>query len=291
MASPGVLAPTDRKATEKLLEPNGKSTPFLKWAGGKGQLLTQLAPYFPEDFGRYHEPFLGGGAVFFHLLPRKAYLSDSNPDLIHVYRMVKNNLEELVASLDTHKTRATEKSYFYEVRGLRPDTLSPAARAARTIFLNKTCFNGLYRVNSQGVFNVPYGGYRHPTLYIGKNLQLAQAALQGAELRVEDFRRACKRPGKGDFVYLDPPYQPLSETSAFTDYTREGFGPRDQEDLAAVYRALDRRGCKVMLSNSSTAWLRELYQEYYQVTLKAKRAINCKGNGRGVIDELLVMNY
>ena len=291
MTCPGTLVLTHQKSSEQLLEPVVKPTPFLKWAGGKGQLLEQMDPYFPEDFGRYHEPFLGGGAVFFHLSPRKAVLSDSNPELIHVYQMVKNCPIELMASLDVHRTRSMEESYFYEVRGICPDKLSSASRAARLVFLNKTCFNGLYRVNSKGEFNVPYGGYRHPTLYVGENLQLASAALQGAALHVEDFRRACKRAVKGDLVYLDPPYQPLSRTSAFTDYTREGFGRRDQEDLAAIYRALDNRGCKVMLSNSSTPWLRELYREYHQITLKAKRAINCKGTGRGAIDELLVMNY
>lgn len=290
MALPAILTSSNRKLGEQLIERNERPTPFLKWAGGKGQLLAQMTRYFPEDLGRYHEPFLGGGAVFFYLSPREAILSDSNPELIHAYRMVRNNLGVLMTSLDVHKARAAEKSYFYDVRMMCPDNLSPASRAARMIFLNKTCFNGLYRVNSKGRFNVPFGGYRHPTLY-GRNLQLASTALQSAQLHAEDFRLACKRPGRGDFVYLDPPYHPLSETSAFTDYTREGFGRRDQEDLAAIYRALDHRGCKVMLSNSSTPWLRELYQEYYQVTLKAKRAINCKGTGRGAIDELLVMNY
>lgn len=291
MASLGALALTDRKAADESLEPHKKPTPLLKWAGGKGQLLPQMTSYFPEDLGTYHEPFLGGGAVFFHLSPRKAVLSDSNPDLIHVYRMVRDNPYGLKTQLDLHKKHSKEKAYFYHVREMQPRGLQPVARAARTVFLNKTCFNGLYRVNSKGEFNVPYGGYRNPSLYLEENLHLTSAALQGAKLRVEDFRLACKHPRKGDFVYLDPPYQPLTKTSSFTNYTREGFGRRDQEDLAAIFGALDRRGCKVMLSNSSTAWLRELYQEYYQVTLRAKRAINCKGTGRGAIDELLVMNY
>lgn len=291
MAPPGALAITDRKVTDETLEPRRKPIPLLKWAGGKGQLLSQMTPYFPEDLGTYHEPFLGGGAVFFHLSPRQATLSDSNLDLIHVYQMVRDNPDGLKAQLDLHKKHSKEKAYFYHVRGMQAQELQPAARAARTVFLNKTCFNGLYRVNSKGGFNVPYGGYRNPSLYLEENLQLTSAALQGAELRVEDFRQACKRPRKGDFVYLDPPYQPLTKTSSFTNYTREGFGRKDQENLAEIFGALDRRGCKVMLSNSSTPWVKELYREYSLVTLKAKRAINCNGARRGAIDELLVMNY
>lgn len=266
-------------------------TPFLKWAGGKGQLLDQMASYFPREFKKYFEQFLGGGAVFFRLLPDRAVLSDSNPDLIQVYETVRDNPDGLMSALDTFRARPVSEDYFYKVRKQNPRDLTVLARAARMVFLNKTCFNGLYRVNSNGEFNVPFGRYKNPTLYVKENIRAASAALKGAELRVADFRDACKQPRRGDFVYLDPPYHPLTKTSAFTDYTRDGFGEQDQRDLAESFRKLDERGCKVMLSNSATPLLRELYREFESVTLKAKRAINCKGTGRGAIDELLVMNY
>lgn len=266
-------------------------TPILKWAGGKGQLLSQMARYFPNDYGKYFEPFLGGGAVFFHLLPKEALLSDSNPDLIQVYEAVRDDPDGLMAALRSHRMRPVTEQYFYRVRKQDPRQLSRLERAARMVFLNKTCFNGLYRVNSKGEFNVPFGRYRNPALYVEANIRAASSALKGVELLAVDFREACKLPRRGDFVYIDPPYQPLSKTAAFTDYTREGFGEQDQRDLAEAFRRLDRRGCKVMLSNSATPMLRDLYREFESVTLKAKRAINCKGTDRGAIDELLVMNY
>lgn len=268
-------------------------SPFLKWAGGKGQLLEQMEPYLPEpgSNGTYFEPFLGGGALFFHLRPKHAVLSDLNAELIHTYTMVRDEPDALMTALDLHFKYRLDEDYFYSVRRQVVNDLTPEARAARTIFLNKTCFNGLYRVNSKGGFNVPYGGYKNPTLYVRENILAASAALEGAELLVSDYRVACRKARKGDFVYFDPPYDPLSKTSAFTAYTSEGFGERQQRQLAALFRSLDRKGCKVMLSNSATPLLDELYREYAPVRLKAKRAINCKGTGRGAIDELLVMNY
>jgi DNA adenine methylase len=266
-------------------------TPFLKWAGGKGQLLGQLTEYLPKGFGTYYEPFLGGGALFFHLLPERAVLSDLNAELIQVYKSVREDPNGLMAALDKYRSRPVTEDYFYKVRQQDPRELSNLDRAARAVFLNKTCFNGLYRVNSKGEFNVPFGHYRNPAFYVAENIQAASAALKGAELWAVDFREACKRPRRGDFVYFDPPYQPLTTTAAFTDYTREGFGEADQRDLAEVFRELDKRGCMVMLSNSTTPMLRDLYREFKSVTLKAKRAISCKGNGRGAIDELLIMNY
>jgi len=268
-------------------------TPFLKWAGGKGQLLEQMAPYLPAPgtFGTYFEPFVGGGALFFHLHPKHAILSDLNAELIHVYQMVRDQPEALMRALDAHFNHRLNEEYFYSVRRQRPEGLTLAARAARTVFLNKTCFNGLYRVNSKGEFNVPFGGYRNPTLYVRENILAVSAALENTELLVADYQDACNKARKGDFVYFDPPYDPLSKTSAFTSYTSEGFGERQQRELAALFRTLDRKGCKVLLSNSATPLLDELYREYAPIRLKAKRAINCKGNGRGVIDELLIMNY
>ena len=267
--------------------------PFLKWAGGKGQLLRQMEPYIPEpnSIDTYFEPFLGGGALFFHLRPERAVLSDLNAELIHTYTMVRDAPDALMAALDAHMEHKLDQDYFYSIRGQVPKDLPPEARAARTIFLNKTCFNGLYRVNSKGGFNVPFGGYKNPTLYVRENILAASAALERAELLVSDYRVACKKARKGDFVYFDPPYDPLSKTSAFTAYTSEGFGEVQQRQLAELFRTLDRKGCKVMLSNSATPLLDELYREYAPIRLKAKRAINCKGTGRGAIDELLIMNY
>ena len=266
-------------------------TPFLKWAGGKGQLLDQLTRHFPSEFGTYFEPFVGGGAVFFHLRPQHAVLSDSNPDLIQAYEAVRDDPEGLMSALDTFRGRIITEELYYSVRRQNPRNLSALARAARTIFLNKTCFNGLYRVNSNGEFNVPFGSYKSPTLYVRENILAASLVLKNAELQVEDFRESCKAPRKGDFVYLDPPYDPLSKTSSFTDYTRGGFKEQDQRDLSEMFRELDRKGCRVMLSNSPTPMLRELYRDFKCMTLKARRAINCKGIGRGAVDELLVVNY
>lgn len=263
----------------------------MKWAGGKAQLLSQMEPFFPKDFRTYFEPFLGGGAVFFHLRPVAAVLSDSNPELINAFAMVRDDPEGLMEELDFHFPRRKEEQYFYAVRAQDPAALSPVQRAARTIFLNKTCFNGLYRVNSDGRFNVPWGGYKNPTLYNRENLLAANALLKGRKLLLSDYRKACARAKVGDFVYLDPPYHPLSETSQFTGYTKEDFGSRQQRQLAETCRRMDKRGVLFMLSNSATPLVRSLYEGFQARVLRAKRAINSKGTGRGAIDELLVTNY
>ena len=265
--------------------------PFLKWAGGKGQLLGQMAPHFPKEYRTYFEPFLGGGAVFFHLQPEKALLADLNPDLVNAFQVVRDHPAALMETLDHHAELRMSEEYFYEVRRQEVSALSSVERAARTIFLNKTCFNGLYRVNSRGGFNVPWGGYPNPTLYDRVNLLSSSAHLQGKIVLLADYRKACGRARKGDLVYFDPPYHPLSETSGFTSYTKEDFGDRDQTALAQTFRRLDKRGCLVMLSNSPTPLVRSLYEGFRIEVLKAKRAINSKGTGRGAIDELLVMNY
>ncbi|MCL4308555.1 MAG: DNA adenine methylase [Candidatus Thermoplasmatota archaeon] len=265
--------------------------PFLKWAGGKAQLLAQMKPFFPKDYRTYFEPFLGGGAVFFHLRPEKAVLSDSNPELINTFTVVRDDPLGLMRALDVHFPQRTEESYFYKVRATDPSTLSSVERAARTIFLNKTCFNGLYRVNADGNFNVPWGGYRNPTLYDHENLLAASALLRGKKIVLADYQKICSKAKVGDFAYLDPPYHPLSETSQFTSYTKEDFGNREQRKLAEVYRRLDRRGVLAMLSNSATPFVRTLYDGFHIEFLKATRAINSKGTGRGPIDELLITNF
>ncbi len=279
---------------------SNKPTPFVKWAGGKGQLLAQFEALFPADFDGYIEPFAGGGAVFFHLynhgrLNGRATLSDSCWELMNCYRVIRDEVEALIAQLKRHELHRLSEEYFYEVRSWdrRPDFARRSAveRAARTIFLNRTCYNGLYRVNSRGQFNVPHGRYRNPVVCDEANLRAVSRALQGVELRDEGFERCVEWARPGDFVYLDPPYHPLSSTASFTAYTHDSFGPQDQERLAAVFRRLDARGCRVMLSNSRTPFVCELYAGYRQKIVTARRPINSRASGRGEIEEIVVLNW
>lgn len=265
-----------------------KPKPPVKWAGGKGQLLPQLAPLFPKGFGTYHEPFVGGGAVFFHLLPERAVLIDNNPDLINFYLVVRDRLEELLAHARGHRN---EKEYYYQVRALDPETLGPVERASRFLFLNKTAYNGLWRVNKQGKHNVPFGRYKNPKIVDEENLRRVRAALQKAEILLGDFSLVLEYARPGDFVYFDPPYNPLSDTANFAEYTMEGFGPEDQERLCRVFRELDRRGCFLMLSNSDSALIWQLYEGFDIRRVWAKRAINSRPEGRGPIAELVIRNY
>lgn len=267
-------------------------TPFLKWAGGKSQLLSQLDRFLPQQFHTYFEPFLGGGAVFFHLRPRRAVLADSNPELVNTYLAVRDNPRALMEALDQHNSNRMGEAYFYRVRDeVQVSSLTPVERAARTIFLNKTCFNGLYRVNARGKFNVPWGDYANPRLYERPNLESASRLLRGKTILVADYRTALARAKFGDFAYLDPPYHPLSQTSSFTSYTKEDFGDKQQAELAGTCRLLDKRGVLFALSNSSTPFILSLYDGFRIEKLKAKRAINSKASGRGPIDELLILNY
>jgi len=267
--------------------------PFLKWAGGKNQLITQMTPYLPRrgSYRTYFEPMLGGGAVFFNLLPERAVLSDLNEELINAFQIVQNKAEDLMDVLDEHDSHKMEKDYYYQVREMNPKRMSPIKSAARTIFLNKTCFNGLYRVNSKNQFNVPFGRYKNPKLYVRDNILAASRSLQGKLLIHGDYMGVLEYARDGDFIYIDPPYDPLSVTSSFTGYTSGCFGNLDQEKLSEKFRELDERGCKVMLSNSSTERIKSLYSDFKIITLRAIRAINCKGEGRGRIDEVLVINY
>jgi DNA adenine methylase len=277
-----------------------QTTPFVKWAGGKSQLLEQFELLFPSHFNRYIEPFVGGGAIFFHLhnqgqIGDGVVLNDLNGELMTCYEVIRDQIDELIEELRCHEPYKTDKDYFYEVRGWdrKPgfNERSPVERAARAIFLNRTCYNGLYRVNSRGQFNVPFGRYKNPTICDEDNLRAVSQALQGVKLRSEDFERCVEWAGRGDFLYLDPPYHPLSETASFTSYTRDDFGKADQIRLAEVFRQLDRKGCIVMLSNSYTSFIQQLYVDYKQEVVTATRAISCKGNGRGSIPELVILNY
>jgi len=267
-----------------------QAAPFIKWAGGKRRLIPAYAPYFPsmEEIQRYFEPFLGGGAVFFHLQPFNSFLSDSNQRLVELYQIVRDEVEDLITALKKHEN---EKKYYYQVRKQNPQMLSPVERAARFIFLNKTCYNGLYRVNRKGRFNVPFGNYKKPLIRDEEGLRAASLALQNAQIKKADFEEALAPATSQDFIYCDPPYHPLTDTASFTSYTAEKFDSSDQERLAMVYRELDRRGCRVMLSNSDTDFIRKLYGGFRIIEVQAGRAINSKANGRGKITELVILNY
>jgi DNA adenine methylase len=270
--------------------------PFLKWAGGKTQLLGQFEALYPpsSQVPRYLEPFVGSAAVFFHMRrffqPAEIVLADSNAELINAYRAIQQDVEKVIRLLAKH-SKAHSQEHYYRVRGLRPSELSPSEQAARTIYLNKTCFNGLYRVNSQGGFNVPIGRYDDPPILDARNLRAVAAALRGVEVRQGHFRDTLQYARKEDFIYFDPPYQPLSATASFTAYTRNSFGPEDQAELAEVVRLLGDRGCRVMLSNSDTLLIRRLYRGFELRTVDARRSINSKASRRGTIKELVVLNY
>ena len=269
-----------------------RATPFLKWAGGKSQLLTTYDGMFPKTFKRYFEPFTGGGAVFFNLKnkhkPFPATLCDLNDDLINCYKVIRDNVEALIEVLKNHHN---DEAYFYKMRAIDSRCLSEVERAARLIFLNKTCFNGLYRVNSKGQFNVPFGFYKNPRTCHESNLRACNLALQNVDLICRPFDQVLTHAKKGDFVYFDPPYHPLSSTANFTSYTKNCFSGANQEHLAEVFATLNKRGCHVALSNSDCEFIRHLYKDFRIETVSAIRAINCKAEGRGRITEVLVLNY
>ena len=266
------------------------ATPIVKWAGGKSASLAQISSYFPKNgsYERYFEPFIGGGAMFFRLQPHESYLFDLNESLIELYQIVRDDVDHLIQALQKHHN---DRDYFYEVRAKQPDTLSPVERAARFIFLNRTCYNGLYRVNRSGQFNVPFGRYKNPRICDVDNLRAANDALQKAHLEAADFESLLSRAGRGDLIYFDPPYEPLSRTANFTTYTSDGFTSEDQRRLANVFRTLDARGCMLMASNSSAPLIYELYDGYHIHEINVRRAINSDPDGRGSIKELLITNF
>ena len=259
--------------------------PFLKWAGGKGQLLGRLRGHVPQTYGRYFEPFLGGGALFFALRPPRGVLSDVNREIIDCYTAVRDEVSALVAALRDHRY---DEGHYYAVRDADPAKLDLVERAARTIFLNKTGFNGLYRVNRAGKFNVPFGRYAKPAICDEENLRACSAALANIELTAADFGKVASRAAAGDFVYFDPPYVPLSRTAAFTAYAPGGFDLDAQARLAGVFGRLVERGVAVLLSNSDVPAIRKLYAPYRIDTIEATRVINCKATRRGPVRELLV---
>jgi DNA adenine methylase len=269
---------------------------FLKWAGGKLQLIEQFENLLPHKFRNYYEPFVGSGAIFFYvkskLKPDKVILSDTNEELINCFVVVRDKPSELVELLLNHRKRHS-REYYYAVRGIQSNRLDRVNRAARFIYLNKTCFNGLYRVNSKGQFNVPFGDYDNPSIFDKNTLFQASQLLQDVHLQVSTFEKVLDFAGKNDFVYFDPPYIPLSKTSSFTRYSKSDFTMKEQKRLSEVFGILDSRGCFVMLSNSDHALTRELYRHYKKNTfvVRAKRMINSVGSKRGAINELIVTNY
>ena len=273
--------------------------PFVKWAGGKRQLIPAIAKYLPKKLGTYFEPFLGGGALLFHLLSKnknlKGYASDLNSDLILSYVTIRDNLSGLLKSLEKHSDNyfSNSKSYYYSVRESEPK--SQIEKVSRLLFLNRTCFNGLYRVNSKGKFNVPLGRYSHPNIIQEDNLRSVHQFLNNSKIiiKCQDFSTTVEKAKKGDFVYFDPPYQPVSKTANFTSYTNGNFGLNDLKRLAKVSNHLAKKGVNVLLSNSSSKQVRDLFSSKHWQIIKidANRAINSASDKRTGHSELLIKNY
>lgn len=274
-----------------------EAKPFVKWAGGKTQLLGPLISIIPDSFNDYYEPFIGGGAMFFYLASRnltqkRVFLSDINSELINVYKCLRDKLALLLAKLINHQERYFRDriTYYYKLRRFTYD--DDLERAAQLITLNKTCYNGLYRVNKKGMFNVPMGQYKNPLICDTANLKKVSSILNRRDIRIEcmEYHQMLRQAHEGDFVYLDPPFSPISETSNFTEYTVGGFRMEDQVNLARVFRSLDRRKCKVVLSNSDCALVRNLYKEFKVMTVSSLRSINCKSVRRKGNKELIIHN-
>lgn len=279
-----------------------KPKPFVKWVGGKRQLLPQfreLGVLPPKNFdsakNTYHEPFVGGGAVFFELLPKKAVLSDINQELVTTYNIIKSEVESLIRELYKAKYQY-DKDKFLKIRSYEAHKLSELEIAARFIYLNRTAFNGMYRVNKSGQFNVPFGRYDNPLICDVDNLRAVSQSLQKVKVQFEDYRKVLDRAKSGDFVYFDPPYYPVSKTASFTAYTADGFVEQQQEELRDAFMELHTRGCHVALSNSDTPFINDLFAPYTKsgITIhkvQAGRNINAKAKGRGKVFEVLIINY
>ncbi len=266
------------------------ASPVVKWVGGKTRLLPELRARLPARIARYFEPFAGGAALFFATAPADAVLGDDNRDLIATYRALSTDVDAVIRRLELHRRHHSE-THYYEMRARWNDTTvswSGVDRAAAFIYLNKTCYNGLWRVNRSGAFNVPIGRYTDPPICVPATLHTAATALARAELRHGDFRAAVVDAGKGDFVYFDPPYDPVTKTSNFTSYTAGSFGDDDQRALAELARGLVARGVRVMLSNSDTPFVRSLYRGLRVERVKCARAINSNASRRGEVDEVVV---
>ena len=279
-----------------------KCYPFVKWAGGKGQLLSKLDKYFPSKITRYFEPFIGGGAVFFYIISQKnmrfeSFISDINEELIIAYIAIRDHIEELITILKNHENeyKKSPTEYYYKLRK-NANLSNDIERTARFITLNKTCYNGLYRVNKNGIFNVPIGRYKNPLICDSENLRNISIILNysNTNLHVSDYKNILlEKTQEEDFIYLDPPYYPISITSNFTSYTNNGFTTKDQEELAKIFKKLTDRGCQILLSNSDSEYIRELYSEFKEdiIEVKVQRAINSKASKRKNHTELIIRNY
>lgn len=269
--------------------------PMLKWVGGKRQLLSEIVPMIDSKCSTYVEPFVGGGAVLFNMQPKKAIINDYNQELINVYKTVRDNLDDLLVELKVHEEK-NSVDYYYEIRALdREDSfkkMSDVEKAARIIYLNKTCYNGLYRVNSSGQFNSPYGRYKNPNIVNETVLRAICKYFNSNEIEIlnGDYREALKNLEKASFVYLDPPYMPISSSSSFTGYTEGGFGYNGQVELKKECDKLTEQGIRFLQSNSDCEEIRELYKDYKIKTVKAKRNINSVAKKRGEINEVLISN-
>lgn len=270
-------------------------SPVLKWVGGKRQLLPLIKPRLPKRITSYCEPFVGGGAVLFELQPKKAIINDINSELILVYTVIRDNVKALIELLETYPN---EENFYYDLRNIdrdqtKYDKLSEIERAARVIFLNKTCYNGLYRVNNAGEFNSPFGKYKNPNIVNAPVLRAVSAYFNSSEITFSsvDFATVLEQLHKGTFVYLDPPYDPISDTSSFTGYSKGGFNREQQIQLRECCDSLNARGIKFMLSNSATDFIKEQYSNYHITTVQAKRAINSVASKRGDVDEVIITNY
>ena len=274
-----------------------KGKPFVKWAGGKRQIMPEIKKYVPENYDTFYEPFLGGGAVFFELAPKKAVINDYNSELMNVFECIKDEVkfDKMCTELNHHEANHSEE-YYYQVRNIDRDVkkynkLADYKKAARTIYLNKACFNGLYRVNSKNEFNVPFGKKEKVNTYEGQNLGVVHCILNFNDIKLlsTDFEEAVKDAKKGDFVYLDPPYD--SDTSTFNDYTENGFNKDEQIRLAKLFKKLSDRGCYVMLSNHNTILVKEMYSDYNIHIIEANRNINANGKKRKKVEEVIITNY
>lgn len=269
--------------------------PVVKWVGGKRQLLSEIEPLFPKRYTTYCEPFVGGGAVLFSKQPRHAIVNDLNKDLITTYLVMRDDVRTLIELLKQYENTA---DYFYKVRDLDRDKeqysqLSSVEKAARLLYLNKTCYNGLFRVNSSGEFNSPFGNYKNPNIVNEPVLLAVNKYFCNNDIAFysEDFASTLKRIKRGAFVYLDPPYDPVSDTSSFTGYNKGGFDRKEQIRLKNCCDELSANGIKFMLSNSSTDFIKELYNNYNITTVNANRAINSNGQKRGKVEEVIIRNY
>ncbi|MCC7362410.1 MAG: DNA adenine methylase [Anaerolineales bacterium] len=262
--------------------------PFIKWAGGKRGLVPEIRRLLPAKYGRYLEPFLGGGAVALALNSRPMYLNDINEELINAYLVIRNNLEQLILILDGHQSAHSE-SYFYAIRDVEPALLTSIERAGRFIYLNKTAFNGLYRVNRRGEFNVPFGNYKNPILYERENLEALSSFLIGVYLSCQDYAEFLELHAQvDDVIYLDPPYQPIGKYSDFKRYTKNQFGEQDQRKLARIFDKLANLGAYPILSNSYSELVLELYRHHVITVVDSNRAINKNAAGRGPVREVIV---